>query len=126
MNKKLMIRATAAIIVFCAFWSVVYAAYWIYAPDQAVSVSKYTLTNFSVTPGSIDVGENVTLSVTLDLDQGSGLNPVAGALIHFYQGTQPGGVEIGTATTNAQGIASVEFTVNNYGQIWFYPGYLVP
>jgi hypothetical protein len=125
MNKKLMIRASAAFIVFCAFWSVVYAAYWIYAPDQSITSSSYVLTNFTITPGSINVGENVTLSVTLDVNHGAGPIPVPGALIHFYQGHQPGGVEIGTATTDGTGTASLSYRVNNYGQIWFYPGYEV-
>jgi hypothetical protein len=102
------------------------AQYWIYSQLGTISVSSYSLNNFSVTPAAIDVGENVTMSVTLDVDVGQGLTPVPDVLIHFYQGDLDSGIEIGTAYTNPQGIATLEYTVKNYGSISFYAGYEVP
>lgn len=48
-------------------------------------------------------------------------NPVSEAIIHFYSCDSKGNIlkELGTATTNKDGIATFSWTLNHAGDYWF-------
>jgi len=109
-TKRLIGLATIALI---AFTTVAFAAYWIYSNIVQVTYTppQYILTLEAKQTGNYTITLNATLKVLyFGLTEPS---PVGNATIHFYQIQQDGTIieEIGTATTDNDGVAIFDWTV---------------
>lgn len=119
MNKKLIIKATAAFIAFCAFWSVVFASYVIWSNTATTQVGDYALTLSS--PAKAPLYSNITLTATL-LKDGA---PLSGETITFY--ADLGAIQsIGTDVTDGSGVATLEYNVTSQGSKSFQASYTIP
>jgi len=96
------------------------AAYWIYSNVVEVTVSDYTL-NLAYTTN----GREVTLTATLKDPNG---NPVSGATIYFYNCSDTNRSDphqLGTSTTDNNGIATFKWLAPKDGTYYFYAAYQV-
>jgi hypothetical protein len=129
-TKRLIGLATIA---FIAFATVAFAAYWIYSNIVPVTYMppQYTLTLNGQQINDTTIELNATLTV---LHFGATEpSPVGCATIHFYQTYENGTIieEIGTATTDENGVATFDWTVpaptsNATIDYYFQAGYVTP
>jgi len=114
-KSKVNLALTLALLL--ALSSLVYAAYWIYSNTVTVTVTAYALT-LDVDKISVVQYENITLTATLKL----GDTPQADKTIYFFMND----TEIGFATTDSSGVASLQYNCTQTGTLTFKAGYQVP
>ena len=117
--KKFLVKVALIYLALLLAGSAI-AAYWIYSSVIQVTVSDYTLTLNYATDGRL-----ITLNATLKDPNG---DPVPNALIYFYNcsdinGSNP--YQIGTNTTNANGVAIFKWLAPEDGTYYFYAAYQV-
>lgn len=109
MNKKLMIRATIALMAFVLFWSAVYGVYTIWSNNLPVIVSPAQATMSLVSNStSVTVGDHVHLIATLS-DEANGVS------VTFLMD----GGQVGVNATSGGGIATCDVLMGHAGSFNF-------
>lgn len=116
MNKKLMIRATIALIAFVLLWSAVYASFIITSNTATTQVGDYALV--LSTPAKAPLNSNITLTATL-LKNGVAM-PTETITFYIDQGAWN---SIGTSMTDGSGVATLQYTVTTQGALSFQARY---
>jgi len=117
--KKVVVKVTLIYLALLLTGTAI-AAYWIYSNVVEVTVSDYTL-SLSYTTN----GREVVLNATLKEPNG---NPVSDATIYFYNCSDINGSnphQLGTNTTDSNGIAIFKWLAPKDGTYYFYAAYQV-